>query len=99
MRRAVLVVAVCALGAAAAPAAASIPPPGVPNANQRVGHPANKIAPGFTLTKIAQGSNPLENPSGLITKFGFLNDGSPPRIAATGCMRSSTRSTRSGRMT
>ena len=78
MRRAVLVVAVCALGAAAAPAAASIPPPGVPNANHRVGHPANKIAPGFTLTKIAQGSNPLENPSGLITKFGFLNDGSHP---------------------
>jgi len=83
MRRAVLVVAVCALGAAAAPAAASIPPPGVPNANHRVGHPANKIAPGFTLTKIAQGSDPLENPSGLITKFGFLNDGSTQPIEPT----------------
>ncbi len=76
-------VAVCALGAAAAPAAASIPPPGVPNANHRVGHPANKIAPGFTLTKIAQGSNPLENPSGLITKFGFLNDGSTQPVEPT----------------
>ena len=83
MRRAVLVVAVCALGAAAAPAAASIPPPGVPNANHRVGHPANKIAPGFTLTKIAQGSDPLENPSGLITTFGFLNDASTQPVEAT----------------
>ena len=64
MRRGAVVLAVCALGAAAAPAAASIPPPGVPNANHRVGHPANKVAPGFTLVKIAQGSNPLENPSG-----------------------------------
>ena len=83
MRRAVLVLAVCALGAAAAPAAASIPPPGVPNANHRVGHPANRIAPGFTLKKIAQGSDPLENPSGLITKFGFLNDGATQPVEPT----------------
>ena len=47
MRRGAAVLAVCALGAAAAPAAASIPPPGVPNANHRAGHPANKVAPGF----------------------------------------------------
>src|SRR5436190_12139564 len=83
MRRAVLVVAVCALGAAAAPAAAAIPPPGVPTANHRVGHPPNKIAPGFTLKKIAQGSDPLENPSGLITTFGFLNDASTQPVEAT----------------
>jgi hypothetical protein len=83
MRRGVLVVAVCALGAAAAPAAASIPPPGVPTANHRVGHPPNKVAPGFTLKKIAQGSDPLENPSGLITTFGFLNDASTQPVEAT----------------
>ncbi len=83
MRRGAVVLAVCALGAAAAPAAASIPPPGVPNANHRVGHPANKVAPGFTLVKIAQGSNPLENPSGLLTRFGFLNDGSTQPVEAT----------------
>ena len=83
MRRAVLVLAVCALGAAAARAAASIPPPGVPNANHRVGHPANRIDPGFTLKKIAQGSDPLENPSGLITKFGFLNDGATQPVEPT----------------
>src|SRR4249919_645640 len=83
MRRGALVLAACALGAAAAPAAASIPPPGVPNANHRVGHPANKVAPGFTLVKIAQGSDPLENPSGLLTRFGFLNDGSTQPVEAT----------------
>src|SRR4249919_1208093 len=83
MRRGAVVLAVCALGAAAAPAAASIPPPGVPNANHRVGHPANKVAPGFTLTKIAQGSDPVENPSGLITQFGFLNDGSTQPVEPT----------------
>jgi Alkaline phosphatase PhoX len=83
MRRGALVLAACAFGAAAAPAAASIPPPGVPNANHRAGHPANKVAPGFTLEKIAQGSNALENPSGLITKFGFLNDGATQPVEAT----------------
>jgi Alkaline phosphatase PhoX len=83
MRRGALVLAACALGAAAAPAAASIPPPGVPNANHRAGHPANEVAPGFTLEKIAQGSNALENPSGLITKFGFLNDGATQPVEAT----------------
>ena len=33
--------------------------------------------------KIAQGSNPLENPSGLLTKFGFLNDGSTQPVEPT----------------
>ncbi len=83
MRRGALVVAACALAATAAPAAAAIPAPGVANANHRAGHPANKIAPGFTLKLIAQGSNPLENPSGLITKFGLLNDGSTQPIEPT----------------
>src|SRR5215475_12834794 len=51
----------------------------VPSANPRAGHPANIIASGFALQKIAQGSDPLENPSGIITNFGFLND-SPPQL-------------------
>jgi hypothetical protein len=83
MRRGALLLAVCALGAAAAPAAAAIPPPGVPNANHRVGHPANKVAPGFTLVKVVQGSDRLENPSGLITKLGFLNDGATQPVEPT----------------
>jgi hypothetical protein len=47
----------------------------VPNANQRVGHPATKIASGFQTKILAKGSDPLENPSGLITNFGLLSDG------------------------
>jgi len=52
-------------------------------ANARLGHPANVIASGFKLEKIAQGSDPLENPSGVITKFGFLNDFPPRSIEPT----------------
>jgi Alkaline phosphatase PhoX len=55
----------------------------VPSANPRVGHPANIIALGFALQKIAQGSDPLENPSGIITHFGFLNDSPPQPIERT----------------
>src|SRR6185369_14072633 len=47
----------------------------VASANQRVGHPATKIASGFQLKVLANGSNPLENPSGPITNFGLLSDG------------------------
>lgn len=46
----------------------------VPAANQRVGNPPNVVAPGFFLSRVAQGTDPLENPSGVITQFGFLSD-------------------------
>jgi hypothetical protein len=55
----------------------------VPSANPRLGHPANIIAPGFSLQKIVQGSDPLENPSGVIAKFGLLNDFPPQLIEPT----------------
>ena len=48
---------------------------GVPAANPRVGHPDNILPDGFTLQEIARGTDPLENPSGVITKFGLLSDG------------------------
>jgi hypothetical protein len=51
---------------------------GVPTVNPRVGHPETIVAPGFDLLKIAEGSDPLENPSGVITQFGYLSD-SPPQ--------------------
>src|SRR5215471_9660744 len=57
--------------------------PDVPDANLRSGHPANIIAPGFSLRKIAEGSDRLENPSGIITNFGLLNDFPPQSIEAT----------------
>src|SRR5262245_23410742 len=55
----------------------------VNSANPRAGHPDNVIASGFTLHKIAEGSDQLENPSGLITNFGFLNDSPPQPIERT----------------
>ncbi len=52
-------------------------------ANARVGHPDNVIAPGFALRAIVDGTAPIENPSGVITKFGFLNDFPPQPVEAT----------------
>lgn len=56
---------------------------GVESANSRAGSPNNVIAPGFGLTTIAQGSDSLENPSGVITRFGYLNDFPPQTVEAT----------------
>src|SRR5215813_7226808 len=57
--------------------------PDVANANPRLGHPDNVVAPGFSLRKVAQGSDPLENPSGIIRNFGFLSDFPPQLVEAT----------------
>lgn len=55
----------------------------VPAANLRVGHPATRIAPPFHLKVLAQGSDPLENPSGVISQYGYLNDFPPQPVEAT----------------
>src|SRR5215470_19260906 len=47
----------------------------IPNARQRVGTPATLIAPGYTLRMVVNGRTALENPSGVITNFGLLSDG------------------------
>ena len=47
---------------------------GVPGANPEV-VTDNVFSPEFTPGLIAQGSDLLENPSGLITQFGYLSDG------------------------
>ena len=52
-------------------------------ANLRVGHPATRIASPFRLKVLAQGSDPLENPSGVITQYGYLNDFPPQPVEAT----------------
>ena len=57
---------------------------GVPAANPRVGHPANIIAPGFALDLVATGLDPIENPSGIITLFGYLNNPTVAGDATTG---------------
>lgn len=48
---------------------------GVPNANPRSGTQPTVVAPGWSLQRVAVGADALENPSGEITKYGFLNDG------------------------
>jgi hypothetical protein len=55
----------------------------VANANQRVGHPPTIIADGFQIKTVTKGEVQLENPSGLIYKFGYLNDFPPQLIEAT----------------
>jgi hypothetical protein len=47
---------------------------GVPNANQRVGSPANVLADGFKLDRVANGNDLLENPAGIFTRYGYLDD-------------------------
>lgn len=47
----------------------------VPNARQHVGNPASVISAGFSLRNVVQGTDPLENPNGVITNFGLLSDG------------------------
>lgn len=56
---------------------------GVPQANAKSGHPDNVISPGFKLVQIVQGTDKLENPSGIITNFGLLNDGATQKFEPT----------------
>lgn len=46
----------------------------VSKANADSGHPASRVAPGFTGRAVVRGTDALENPSGVITKFGRLSD-------------------------
>ena len=45
------------------------------NARKRSGSPDTVIVDGFALKKVVDGSFVLENPSGVVTKFGFLSTG------------------------
>jgi len=47
---------------------------GVPNANPRSGSPANVMANGFKLERIVNGNDDLENPAGIFTRYGYLDD-------------------------
>jgi hypothetical protein len=49
---------------------------GVPNAIPAADSPDSIVASGFSLGLVVQGIDPLENPSGAITHFGFLSDAS-----------------------
>ena len=58
---------------------------GVPAANPRIDLVAQPIviSPGLSLVPLATGTDPLENPSGVITHFGYLNDFPPQPVEAT----------------
>src|SRR5262245_28902510 len=47
---------------------------GVASANAHTNSPETIVPPGFSLQIVVQGIELLENPSGIITRFGFLND-------------------------
>jgi Bacterial protein of unknown function (DUF839) len=71
------------VGAAARPPRVSDLGSGVPAANHRAGHPSNVVPAGLALRPLARGSDLLENPAGLFTSFGFLNDGAQQPIEPT----------------
>ena len=47
---------------------------GVPSANPREGVQPTLLGPGHALARIVSGTDPLENPSGVITHFGLLSN-------------------------
>jgi hypothetical protein len=47
---------------------------GVPNANPRSGSPLNAVASGFALQRVANGNDALENPIGIFSRYGYLDD-------------------------
>jgi hypothetical protein len=88
MRRAIAAAGAVVLAAGAAALAQADSHPsgishGVSSANPRAGHPPNVIAQGFQLRKVAEGSDQLENPTGIFDDFGVLADGGPPHLEAT----------------
>ena len=58
---------------------------GVASANPRFDNVVQPtlVAPGFTFQLVARGIANLENPSGLLTKYGYLNDFPPQPVEAT----------------
>src|SRR5262249_62209955 len=55
----------------------------VSSARPRQGHPSTRLAPGYKFQILPEREMTLENPSGVITNYGFLNDFPPRPIEAT----------------
>lgn len=70
---AVALVALLAAGVAFAQISSSVPAP-----QPAAGSPANLLANGFTTKTVASGNNPLENPVGIFTTYGYLNNNVDP---------------------
>jgi hypothetical protein len=82
-----LVIALATMAGATAIAASTMQfnDSGVAKANLRADQVAqpNVPMPGAALVVVARGSDPLENPSGLLTRLGTLNDFPPQTVEAT----------------
>ncbi|MEN3281792.1 MAG: hypothetical protein V7607_2932 [Solirubrobacteraceae bacterium] len=74
MRRIIVVGAVGAIALIAAAVAVAQIVSGVPNANPRSGSPANVMASGFMLQRVVNGNDNLENPAGIFSRYGYLDD-------------------------
>jgi hypothetical protein len=74
LRKIVPGAAVGVAGLAAAAAAIAQINSGVPAPNAASGTPANVLASGFSTQVVAKGADPLENPAGIYTTYGYLND-------------------------
>jgi hypothetical protein len=74
VRRIIVVGAVGAIALVAAAVAVAQIVGGVPNANPRSGSPANVVASGFKLQRVVNGNDNLENPAGIFTRYGYLDD-------------------------
>lgn len=74
MRRSLIGVAGATAALAATGIAVAQIDTGVPNANPREGSPINLLATGYSLSPVAHGTDPLENPVGIYTRYGYLND-------------------------
>lgn len=87
--------AVAALGLMASSLAAAAPLLiGVPAANPKSGVQATVIMDRYALHRVALGGEVLENPSGVITTFGYLNDGgviAPPPAPPAGTVSEATK--------
>src|SRR5689334_12416241 len=51
------------------------PPAANVEAPPATGIQPNVVASNYSLVRLAQGTDPLENPSGVITKYGLLSNG------------------------
>ena len=69
-----LIVTAIAAVAAAATAVAATGIAGVPGAQKRSGSPVNEFASKWTATPVVEGTSALENPAGIYTRYGYLND-------------------------
>jgi hypothetical protein len=47
---------------------------GVPNAQPRSGSPLTVMANGFKLQRVVNGNDALENPAGIFSRYGYLDD-------------------------